>query len=264
MKSIITLTTDFGLGDHYVGVMKGVVLSINENAALVDVTHSIASHDVGAASFVVGNSYRFFPEGTVHLVVVDPGVGSERRPLAIRAAGHFFVGPDNGVFSSVLHSRAGVRVHEITNGKYFREEVSSTFHGRDVFSPVAAHLSLGVSLSELGPEAGGPEILPEQGCSAEGGRIRGAVVYADKFGNLVTSIPTEVLRNKARAEVSVGGKTIRGVSRSYSSAAPGEILAVGGSSGYVEISVNRGSARDALGAGPLEVVITDDKELSRT
>lgn len=259
MRSIITLTTDFGLKDHYVGAMKGVMLSINENAALVDITHSIASHDVGAASFVVGNSYRFFPDGTVHLVVVDPGVGSERRPLAVRADGHFFVGPDNGVFSSVLRSRAEVRVHEITNGEYFREEVSSTFHGRDVFSPVAARLSLGVSLSELGPEAGGPEILPARGCSVEGERIRGTVVYADKFGNLVTSIPTEVIRNGARAAVNIGGRTIKGVSRSYSSAAPGEILAVGGSSGYVEISVNRGSAREALGAGPLEVVITDER-----
>ena len=259
MKSIITLTTDFGLKDHYVGAMKGVMLSVNENAALVDITHMIGSHDVGAASFVVGVSYRCFPEGTVHLVVVDPGVGSERRPLALRADGHFFVGPDNGVFSSVLRSGGEVHVHEITNRRYFRGEVSSTFHGRDVFSPVAAHVSLGVSLSELGPEADDPEILPAQVCAVEGERIRGTVVYADKFGNLVTNIPTEALRNGREARVNVGGKTIRGVSEFYSSAARGEILAVGGSSGYIEISVNRGSALAVFGTEPLEVVVTDKK-----
>ena len=259
MKSIITLTTDFGLKDHYVGVMKGVMLSVNENAALVDITHSIGPHDVGAASFVTGVSYRCFPEGTVHLVVVDPGVGSDRRAVAVLADGHFFVGPDNGVFSSVLRSCGEVRAHEITNRRYFREEVSSTFHGRDVFSPVAAHLSLGVSLPQLGPEARDPEILPAQGYSVEGERIRGTVVYADKFGNLVTSIPTEILRNGARAAVKVGEKTVRGVSRSYSSAEPGELLAVAGSSGYVEISVNRGSALDVFGAKPPEVVITEKK-----
>ena len=143
MRSIITLTTDFGSKDHYVGVMKGVMLSVNENAHTVDITHCIDSHDISAASFVIGNSYRYFPKKSVHLVVVDPGVGSERRPLAVFADGHFFVGPDNGVFSSVIRSCEDFCAREIKNRDYFLKKISSTFHGRDIFSPVAAHLSLG-------------------------------------------------------------------------------------------------------------------------
>ncbi len=255
MKSIITLTTDFGLRDHYVGVMKGVMLSVNENARPVDITHCIDSHDVRAASFVIGNSYRYFPEKTVHLVVVDPGVGSKRRPIAVLADGHFFVGPDNGVFSSVIRSCEDFRAREIKNGDYFLKEISSTFHGRDIFAPVAAHLSLGASFSEIGPRVRNPEILPRDGYSINGNEIRGTVVYTDKFGNLVTSIPTEAVGNRIGASVTVGGKRVAGISDSYSSVKPGEILAVGGSCGYIEISVNQGRARDIFGEAPPEVII---------
>ena len=259
MKKIITLTTDFGSRDHYVGVMKGVMLSVNENAHPVDITHCIDSHDIRAASFVIGNSYRYFPEKTVHLVVVDPGVGSERRPVALLADGHFFVGPDNGVFSSVIRSCEDFSAREIKNRNYFLKEISSTFHGRDIFAPVAAHLSLGVSFSEVGPQIQDPEILPNDGYSINGGEIRGTVVYTDKFGNLVTSIPTEAVGNRAGASVTVGGKQVTGISESYSSAEPGEILAVGGSCGYIEISVNQGRAYDIFGEAPPEIVIIDEK-----
>ena len=226
MGNIITLTTDFGLRDHYVGVMKGVMLSVNENANPVDITHCIDSHDIRAASFVIGNSYRYFPEKTVHLAVVDPGVGSERRPLAVSADGHFFVGPDNGVFSSVIRSCEDFCAREIKNSDYLLKEISSTFHGRDIFAPVAAHLSLGVSFSEIGPQVQNPEVLPSEGYSINGNEIRGTVVYTDKFGNLVTSIPTEAVGGGAGASVSVGGKRVAGISESYSSVEPGEILAV--------------------------------------
>lgn len=258
MRSIITLTTDFGSRDHYVGVMKGVMLSVNENVSLVDVTHSIESHDVRAASFVIGNLYRYFPKKTVHLVVVDPGVGSERRPLAVFADGHFFVGPDNGVFSSVIRSCEDFFAREIKNRDYFLKDISSTFHGRDIFSPVAAHLSLGVLFSEVGPQIQNPEMLSHDGYSVNGGKIRGAVVYTDKFGNLITNIPTEAVENRTSALVVVGEKRIAGISESYSSVGTGEILAVGGSCGYIEISVNRGRALDVFGEASPEVVIIDE------
>lgn len=259
MGNIITLTTDFGLKDHYVGVMKGVMLSVNENARPVDITHCIDSHDVRSGSFVIGNSYRYFPEKTVHLVVVDPGVGSERRPLAVLADGHFFVGPDNGVFSSVIRSCEDFSACEIKNLDYCLKEISSTFHGRDIFAPVAAHLSLGVPFSEIGPQIQDPEILPRDGYSVNGSEIRGTVVYTDKFGNLVTSIPTDAVGDRAGALVIVGGKRVAGISESYSSTETGEILAVGGSCGYIEISVNQGRACDVFGEAPPQVVIIDER-----
>jgi len=257
MGNIITLTTDFGLRDCYVGVMKGVMLCINENVCPIDITHCIESHDVRAASFVIGSSYRYFPKKTVHLVVVDPGVGSERRPLAIFANGHFFVGPDNGVFSSVIHSCNGFCAREIKNRDYLLENASSTFHGRDIFSPVAAHLSLGVSFSGIGPEIKRPEIFPREEFSINGSEICGTIVYTDKFGNFVTSIPTESVGDQA--VVKIGGKYIAGISESYSSVKPGEILAVRGSYGYIEISVNQGRALDVFGEIPPEIVIINER-----
>ena len=258
MKNIITLTTDFGLRDHYVGAMKGVMLSVNENVHPVDITHCIESHDIRAASFVIGNSYLYFPKNTVHLVVVDPGVGSRRMPMVLFANGHFFVGPDNGVFSSVIRSCEDFSAREIKNRDYFLEETSSTFHGRDIFSPVAAHLSLGVSFSEIGPQIRDPKILPSAGYSVNGAEIRGTVVYTDKFGNLITSIPTEAVRDGVRAVVTVGDKQVTGISESYSSVEPGEIVVVGGSGGYIEISVNQGRACDIFGEIPPEVIIVEE------
>ncbi len=257
MKNVITLTTDFGLSDHYVGAMKGVILSINPDAFPIDVTHSIDSHDIRAASFAIANSYSYFPPGTVHMVVVDPGVGGRRRPIAVCADGHFFVGPDNGVFSSVFHRRGEFCVREITNRDYLLKEISSTFHGRDIFSPVAAHLSLGISLEELGPKILDPEIFPREEYSIDGNEIRGTVVYADKFGNLVTSIPTKIVKNRLKASVRIGERLLKGIYKSYCFAAEGEILAVEGSSGYVEISVNRGSARDIFGKNPRVFIIDE-------
>lgn len=255
MKSIITLTTDFGLKDHYVGTMKGVMLSVNENIVPVDITHSIPPHDVSAAAFAVDASYRYFPQGTVHLAVVDPGVGTERRALAVSAGGHFFVGPDNGIFSSVFRSWPDFNCREIRNRDFVLEPVSATFHGRDVFAPAAAHLSLGVSVEKLGPEAPDPGIVSPPGFRREGENVRGTVVYSDRFGNLVTSIPASEAGNSTEAVVRIGGRTITGVSRSYESVEPGEVLAVEGSTGFIEISVNRGSAAEVFGDRFPEVLV---------
>ena len=258
MKNIITLTTDFGLRDHYVGVMKGVMLSVNEDAILVDITHCVDSHDVRAASFVVGNSYRYFPKNTVHLVVIDPGVGSKRRPLALFADGHFFVGPDNGVFSSVIRCCEDFSAREIKNSNFFLKEISSTFHGRDIFSPVAAHLSLGVPFSEIGPRIHDLKLLPHDEYSVDGNEISGTVVYTDKFGNLITSIPAEAVNDGTRAVVTVGEKRVAGISESYSSVEPGEIVVVRGSGGYIEISVNQGRASDVFGEVPPKIIIVEE------
>ena len=167
------------------------------------------------------------------------------------------MGPDNGVFSSVIRSCEDFCAREIKNRDYFLEKISSTFHGRDIFSPVAAHLSLGASFSKIGPQIQDPEILPHGGYSINGSKIRGTVVYTDKFGNLITSIPTEAVGNRAKAVVTVGEKSIKGISESYSSAEPGEIVAVGGSCGYIEISVNQGRACDIFGEAPPEVIIVE-------
>lgn len=255
MKRIITLTTDFGLKDHYVGTMKGVMLSVNENVVPVDITHSVPPHDVSAASFAVNAAYRYFPEGTVHLAVVDPGVGTERRALAVSAGGHFFVGPDNGIFSFVFRSCPDFLCSEIKNREFVLEPVSATFHGRDIFAPAAAHLSLGVSVEEFGPEASDPETVSPPGCRREGENVRGTVVYSDRFGNLVTSIPASEVGNRTEAVVKIGGKTITGISSSYACIAPGEILAVEGSTGFIEISVNRGSAAEVFGDSVPEVLV---------
>lgn len=257
MRSIITLTTDFGSRDHYVGVMKGVMLSVNRSAVLVDITHCVDSHDIRAASFAIGNSYRYFPEKTVHLVVVDPGVGSRRKPIALSADGHFFVGPDNGVFSSVIRSCEDLSARKIKNSDFFLKEISSTFHGRDIFSPVAAHLSLGVPFPEIGPLIHDPEILSHDEYSVDGNNIRGTVIYTDKFGNLVTSIPAEAVSGGAGVVVTVGEKQVMGISESYSSVEPGEIVVVRGSGGYIEISVNQGRASDVFGEVPPEVIIVE-------
>ncbi len=237
--------------------MKGVVLSINEYACPVDITHLIDPHDISSAAFVIGNAYRSFPEGTVHVVVVDPGVGTGRRAVAVRADGHFFVGPDNGVFSFALLFGENPCAREIKNYSLMLPNRSSTFHGRDIFAPVAAHLSREVPFSEVGPEISDPEILSPAGFSVDGNIICGHVVYADNFGNLITNIPVPVVKNPSCASVSVGGELMEGISQSYGSVKPGELVAVEGSGGYVEVSVNRGSARDIFGDESPEITITD-------
>ena len=244
--AVISLLTDFGVTDPYVGVMKGVILGINPEAKLVDVTHDVPPQDVLAGALLLHSSYRHFPEGTVHLVVVDPGVGSERRLLAARTKRGAFVGPDNGVLTLALEDEEDVQVVEVGNRALFREPVSDTFHGRDILAPVAAHLSLGFPLQEVGPAALDLTLIEFPRPARGEGEARGEVIYVDHFGNAVTNLTTRDA-GPGKLEVRVGERVIGGISRSYAARPPGELLAVVGSMGFIELAVNRGSAAAAFG-----------------
>ena len=246
---VVALLTDFGLKDHYVGVMKGVILSVNVHAKIIDISHEIGSQDILDAYFLLSNTYRYFPHGTVFVAVVDPGVGSDRAIVAVEADRYTFLAPDNGLLCFLEKEERIHRVVQVKNEKYFLKPVSNTFHGRDIFAPVAGHLSQGIDLLQLGPEL--PRIqrivAPSPKMTQEG-VIVGEVVSIDRFGNLVTNIPGERLAASDAVEVKFGKSLIRRLSTSYASAKKGELLAIVGSTGSVEISVNKGDARKRSGA----------------
>jgi S-adenosyl-L-methionine hydrolase (adenosine-forming) len=249
MPPVITLTTDFGLRDPFVGIMKGVLLSICPSARLVDLTHEIAPQDVLAGSLALEAAIPFFPPGTVHLAVVDPGVGSARRAIGVRAGGAYLVGPDNGLFSFALEG-AGWTAVSLTAPQYRLAEVSRTFHGRDVFAPAAAYLAAGVPLERLGPAVSDPERLRRPGCRLMAGELVGEVLDADRFGNLITSIPAARLAEiPGPIEVEVGGYRVRGPVDAYAAVREGEPAVILGSTGRLEIFVRAGRAVDRLGAG---------------
>lgn len=251
MPGLITLTTDFGLRDPFVGIMKGVLLSICPSARLVDLTHEIPAQDVLAGGRALEAAAPFFPAGTVHLAVVDPGVGTARRPLAIRAGGFYLVGPDNGLFTFALEGRGWTAV-SLTAPEYRLAEVSRTFHGRDVFAPAAAYLASGVPLERLGPAVTDPERLPRAGCRLEAGELVGEVLDADRFGNLLTSIPAARLAEIAGAggiALEVAGRRLRGPLGAYAAGSEREPAVIVGSTGCLEIFVKGGSALNALGVG---------------
>ncbi len=266
---ILTLLTDFGTEDEYVGVMKGVILSIAPDVRLVDITHQIPPQDVRRAALLLSNAVPYFPPDTVHLAVVDPGVGTERRALAVRTPAGTFVGPDNGLFSWVLAEVPEWRAVEIREPAYRLPRVSFTFHGRDIFAPAAAHLAAGVPLERLGPWVADPVWLPLPRLEIGAGVLEGEVLSADRFGNLTTSIGRfrwdgdrlllapafrpasgEMGLNPADARVVLAGVELRGIRRTYGEVAVGEPVALVGSSGFLEIAVRQGSAAAATGAAP--------------
>ncbi len=249
--SIITLLTDFGVEDAYVGTMKGVVLSVNPRAVIVDITHHIDPHDITLAAYIIKSSYRYFPEGTVHVLVVDPGVGSERSIIAVEMNGHIFLAPDNGVLSLVLNEGRVDAIVRVENSRYFLEPVSRTFHGRDVFAPVCAHISIGLEITELGPLLARQDLVhldigpPNM---SDNNELTGMVIAVDRFGNCITNIHEDSLEKFGKSishkdiTIKVGEKTIQGLSSSYDSALPQHPLAILGSLGYVEIALNCGNA----------------------
>jgi S-adenosyl-L-methionine hydrolase (adenosine-forming) len=250
---IITLLTDFGRRDAYVGIMKGVILGLNPQARLVDLSHEVPPQDIWAGALVLQSAWRYFPPRTIHLAVVDPGVGSGRRALAAAVAGQFLVGPDNGLTSLVFRNQTALRAVKLENPDYFLPEVSATFHGRDIFAPVAAHLSLGVPLTALGPGLSDPVRLafPEPVFGA--GEVAGEIIARDHFGNLISNISFELLQSRLQgrsASLRVKGRVIEQVASTYSAVPPGALLALGGSHGYLEIACRQGSAAQVLGAGP--------------
>jgi len=257
---VITLTTDFGTADHFVAAMKGVILGIAPRVRLVDITHEITPYEVNEAAFVLAQAWSWFPKGTIHVAVVDPGVGSERRPILVEAGGHRFLGPDNGIFTAI-YDAAPHRVREISNRKLMLAHVSRTFHGRDVFAPAAAHLAKGAPPARFGKQ------IQDFLRSATLHPVRtkphvwsGAILRADRFGNLITNLHIDHLpdvRTRPFA-LKVGLETIRRLALTYTEAAIGEVFAIVGSSGYVEISANQASAARQLGCGagaPVELEI---------
>ena len=260
MKNIpvITLLTDFGLQDEYVGVMKGVILSINPRVNLVDIHHNISRHDITRAALTVSASYRYFQEGAIHVVVVDPGVGGKRKAICLRHEGHFFVAPDNGVLTTVIDSGRVGKICEITNQEYFLKPVSETFHGRDIFAPAAAHLSKGVDMRCLGQEIPLSNItrldLPAPLVSA-GDELVGTVISIDHFGNLITNISQTTFERFAdsvkseKVVIRLGRSRIQGVSKSYDSVNVGAPVAIFGSRNFLEISLNQGDACTYFSAG---------------
>jgi S-adenosylmethionine hydrolase len=245
---IITLTTDFGVRDPFVGIMKGVILGICGEARLVDLTHEIDPQDITGAQLALESALDYFPPGTIHLAVVDPGVGSARRALALEAGGHTFVGPDNGLFTFALAAPGWTAV-SLEAPRYRLEPVSRTFHGRDVFAPAAAHLAGGTPLAELGPAMADPVRRPLPTARREGATVVGEVIAADRFGNLVTSITADLLQGAGRISVEVGGCALGAPRTAYAEGEAGAPAAIVASQGRLEIFVNGGDARALLRAG---------------
>lgn len=238
---IITLLTDFGAKDPYAGIMKGVILGIHPDAAIVDISHEVEPQDIQEAAFILQDYWHYFPAGTVHLVVVDPTVGSARRPILVQTEGHFFVGPDNGVFSFIVNAASRVRVLE--NREYMLPRISSTFHGRDIFSPAAAWISKGVDPEVLGGEITDPIMLHDLVPTITGKEMAGTIVRFDHFGNAITNINAAMLRSFAENSsfiVTVGDSVFTSLSASYHE---GKYTCLAGSSGYIEFGVFGGSFR---------------------
>ena len=257
---IITLTTDFGTSDAYVGTMKGVILGINPNVRMVDLTHAIPPQDIHEAAFTIRSAYHYFPKGTIHTVVVDPGVGSDRQAIVCEIDGAFFVCPDNGVLSYLLQAIDDGAEHRmnavaIQNPAYHLPQISNTFHGRDIFAPVAAHLSRGVPLANIGPRVENLVQLPIPMSDISGNTITGQMVKIDRFGNAITNISESALAGAISGyQIRVGTTRLTHLNRAYAESAIGEPLAIIGSFGLLEIAINGGSAETCLGLKRGDVV----------
>ncbi len=246
---IVTLLTDFGMRDHYVGAMKGVILRINPTCQVVDITHQIRPQDVMEGAFVLANAFSYFPEGTVHLAVVDPEVGGERHPILIVTERYFFIGPDNGLFSLALRQEKVKEAYTINERRFFLPQISSTFHGRDIFAPVAGHLTLGVPPEKFGRRIDSFKILPLPEPIKRGEVLMGEVIHVDSFGNLITNIDRKTFLQfiqRRSVLIRAGRKTIQGLAKGYWEGKKGEPLALFGSGGFLEIAVREGSAEKRL------------------
>jgi len=260
---IVTLLTDFGARDYFVGAVKGVLLTICPGAtAVVDITHEIPAHDVEAGAFTLLAAYDSFPPGTIHVAVVDPGVGSSRRPLLVATADYFFVGPDNGLFSYILERESAARVFHLTNQEYFRPSVSQTFHGRDIFAPVAGALACGVAPKDLGERIEDfAKLEPLAPTRQANDTLRARIIHIDHFGNCVTTLtrrelPDEMIAGGVRLEVNGHAiNTFRQFFAAASDNSANELFALWGSAGFLEIAADRASAASRLGARTGQPVI---------
>lgn len=270
VSKIITLTTDFGFSDPFVGIMKGVMLRINPSLQVVDITHQIEPYNILEAALILGSYYSYYPPGTIHVVVVDPGVGSQRRPILAWTKDYYFIAPDNGVLSRVYQDTRFQGVRELTARQYFLEEISSSFHGRDVFSPVAAWLTTGVEHATLGEKVEDYVRLdiPQPKWVAEN-EIQGEIVYVDRFGNLTSNISELMIRQKIasaqereRVQIWMGPVEIDGIKRFYAEGKPGELSATINSWGHLEVYLNMGNADQAMGGTkgqPIKITVRFDR-----
>jgi S-adenosylmethionine hydrolase len=254
--AIVTLTTDFGLNDHLVGAMKGVILEIAPEAQIIDISHAVQPFDILDGALTISQAYSYFPSGTVHMVIVDPGVGTARRPVILNSDRHLFVAPDNGVLSLIYDREERISVRHVTAEHYFLQPRSNTFHGRDIFSPVAAYLAKGVEPDRFGDEitdyvrfsAPRPKPVDER-------TLQGVVLKVDRFGNLVTNItpqdaPQLFSATPPAFKIVIGAKAqATRMCSNYAEGAPGEVFGILGSMGFLEVATNRGSACQMLGAG---------------
>ena len=250
---IITLTTDYGTSEHLVGTLKGVILNVNPDAKIVDVTHGVTPFDVLDGALAIASVYRYFPPHTIHVVIVDPGVGTERRPLLVRANAQYFLAPDNGVLSIVYEQSEDAIVRALTAEHYFLHPVSQTFHGRDVFAPVAGWLSKTFQPASMGDEITDYKRFSLPKPKAENGVLKGVILKVDHFGNLMTNftagdIPEGVLKS-ATVQMTVNEREIKRLVANFAQGEPNEPVAIIGSSGYIEIAVNKGSAARLLATG---------------
>ena len=252
-RPLIALLTDFGLADHYVAAMKGVILGIAPESQLVDISHEIGAYGIAEAAFTLSQAAPWFPPGTVHLVVVDPGVGSSRRPILSKAAGQYFVAPDNGVLTLVWESDPEWRAWEISVGARRSRQVSRTFHGRDIFAPTAAQLALGARPGRLGRQVDDCQRLAIGGASRTGPKSwTGEILKIDRFGNAITSFPASLWGQIARKPfvLKTSGQEIHRAREAYAEGLPGELFIIPGSTGFLEIATNRGNAATLMGATP--------------
>ena len=246
---IVTLITDFGTTDGYAGVVKGVLLSLAANLMIVDITHDVEPWNIRAAAWIAANTYKYFPAGTVHLAVVDPGVGTARRPIAVVSDAGTFVGPDNGIFTAAAASEKALAAYELTEKEFWLKPLSATFHARDIFAPVAARLATGTPAHRLGTRIDAETLVklpsPQIVCGQDW--VEGEIVHVDRFGNLISNIP--VSATAAGATCLVNGQRIGALTSTYGSTSGGQPAVVPGSHGFVEIGVTEGSATSALHAG---------------
>lgn len=253
-RPIVTLTTDFGLNDHFIGTMKGVILNIAPNAEIVDICHSVQPYDILDGALALAESYNYFPVRTVHVVVVDPGVGSARRPIIASSDRHNFVAPDNGVLSLMYAREERLHVRHVNSDHYFLQPISNTFHGRDVFAPVAAYLAKGLDHDKFGPEITDyVRFNAPKPKAVDAKTLRGVVLKVDRFGNLITNftpndVPALFDGQATGFRIIVGKKEITTIKSSYSEGTPGEVFGILGSMGYLEIAANRGAANQLTSA----------------
>jgi S-adenosylmethionine hydrolase len=250
---VITLLTDFGSADYFVAAVKGVILTINPRVSIVDITHETPPQDIESAAFTLLACYRDFPRGTIHMSVVDPGVGSARRAIAVRAGAYFFIGPDNGLFSYILDREPSHKVFHVTAETHFRQPLSQSFHGRDVFAPVAAAISRGTKPEELGPQITDAVRFPPLTPIKHDATLHGRVIHIDHFGNCVTNLtPADVVES---TKLLVNGRVINSFRKFFGEEQKEELFAIWGSAGFLELSINGGSAAAVLNAKRGDAVI---------